>query len=96
MADARREVLRDLPDLVKVTLPWDSVKSLVAAPELAKLKDFPGLTGPLTFGEDRQLRRPAFVMRVENGQVKTEKRYAAVDERPCPGTATCAMAGYRA
>ena len=45
--------------------------------ELAKLKDFPGLTGPLTFGEDRQLRRPAFVVRVENGQVKTEKRYAA-------------------
>jgi branched-chain amino acid transport system substrate-binding protein len=45
--------------------------------KLAGLKDFPGLTGPLTFDEDRQLRRPAFVVRVENGQARTEKRYAA-------------------
>jgi branched-chain amino acid transport system substrate-binding protein len=47
--------------------------------QLAKIKDFPGLTGALSFGDDRQLRRPAFVVRVENGQVKTEKRYKAGD-----------------
>src|SRR6266545_8067398 len=36
--------------------------------ELAKLKDFPGLTGMLSFGEDRQLRRPAFVVRLQDGR----------------------------
>jgi branched-chain amino acid transport system substrate-binding protein len=43
--------------------------------ELAKLKDFPGLTGPLTFGEDRRLRRPAFVVRLQDGRAVTVKRY---------------------
>jgi branched-chain amino acid transport system substrate-binding protein len=47
--------------------------------KLAGLKDFAGLTGPLSFGEDRQLRRPAFVVRVEGGQAKTEKRYGPDD-----------------
>jgi branched-chain amino acid transport system substrate-binding protein len=31
------------------------------AEELAKIQDFPGLTGPLSFKGERQLRRPAFV-----------------------------------
>ncbi len=44
--------------------------------ELAKLKDFAGVTGPLSFGKDRVIRRPAFVVRVENGQAATVKRYA--------------------
>jgi branched-chain amino acid transport system substrate-binding protein len=43
--------------------------------ELARLKDFPGLTGLLTFGEDRRLRRPALVVRVEGNQARTVKRY---------------------
>ena len=44
--------------------------------ELTKVKDFAGVTGPLSFGKDRILRRPAFVVRVENGQATTLKRYA--------------------
>jgi branched-chain amino acid transport system substrate-binding protein len=53
----------------------DNLTGVRLRDELAKPKDFAGLTGPLSFGEDRQLRRPAFVVRVENGQAKTEKRY---------------------
>ena len=45
--------------------------------ELEQLKDFPGLTGPLAFGADRRLRRPAFLVRLEKGGLKTIKRYAA-------------------
>jgi branched-chain amino acid transport system substrate-binding protein len=45
--------------------------------ELTKLKDFAGLTGALAFAEDRQLRRPAFVVRLADGSVKTAKRYPA-------------------
>jgi branched-chain amino acid transport system substrate-binding protein len=45
--------------------------------ELVKLKDYAGLTGALTFAEDRQLRRPAFVVRLTGGTVKTAKRYPA-------------------
>jgi branched-chain amino acid transport system substrate-binding protein len=44
--------------------------------ELVKLKDFPGLTGPLAFAEDRQLLRPAFVVQVEKNRLKTVKRLA--------------------
>lgn len=47
--------------------------------ELGKLKDVPGLTGALSFGEDRQLRRPAFVIQLAGGTVKTVKRYPADD-----------------
>jgi branched-chain amino acid transport system substrate-binding protein len=42
--------------------------------DLAGLKDFPGLTGPLSFGEDRRLRRAAFIVHVEEGKSKTVKR----------------------
>jgi branched-chain amino acid transport system substrate-binding protein len=45
--------------------------------ELAKVKDYAGLTGALSFAEDRQLRRPAFVVRLTGGAVKTAKRYPA-------------------
>ncbi|HMF19724.1 MAG TPA: ABC transporter substrate-binding protein [Gemmataceae bacterium] len=47
------------------------------AKELAKIKDFPGLTGPLSFSEDRHLRRPAFLVRVEKGRLQTLKRIGA-------------------
>jgi branched-chain amino acid transport system substrate-binding protein len=43
--------------------------------ELDKAKDFNGLTGALSFTKDRQLLRPAFVVRLEGGSVKTVKRY---------------------
>jgi branched-chain amino acid transport system substrate-binding protein len=85
-----REHFSEEPD-VHAALAYDNARLLFKAvletqdnltgaqlrEKLAALKDFPGLTGPLTFDEDRQLRRPAFVVRVENGQAKTEKRYAA-------------------
>ena len=35
--------------------------------ELAKTKEFPGLTGPLTITAERQMQRPLFVMRWQNG-----------------------------
>jgi hypothetical protein len=38
MTEARREVLKELPDLAKVTLPWESVKTLVGARELEAMK----------------------------------------------------------
>jgi branched-chain amino acid transport system substrate-binding protein len=44
--------------------------------ELANLKDFPGLTGPLAFSPDRQLLRPAFIVHVEKGAVKTVKHFS--------------------
>jgi ABC-type branched-subunit amino acid transport system substrate-binding protein len=43
--------------------------------ELDKAKDFSGLTGALSFTKDRQLLRPAFVVRLEGGSVKTVKRF---------------------
>jgi branched-chain amino acid transport system substrate-binding protein len=46
---------------------WTSAR---IAKELKAIKDYPGLTGPLTFSDDGSLRRPAFVARVENGRLK--------------------------
>jgi ABC-type branched-subunit amino acid transport system substrate-binding protein len=43
--------------------------------ELAQVKEFAGLAGPLTFTKERQLLRPAFVVRFEGAAVKTVKRY---------------------
>jgi branched-chain amino acid transport system substrate-binding protein len=43
--------------------------------QLIKLKDFAGLTGPLAFTADRQLLRPAFVVRVENNGLKQLRRF---------------------
>ena len=45
--------------------------------ELVKLKDLPGLSGPLSFTAERQLLRPAFVVRLDEAGVKTVKRYPA-------------------
>jgi len=45
--------------------------------ELLKLKDVNGLMGPLSFTPDRQLQRPALVMRIDDGGVKLAKRYEA-------------------
>jgi branched-chain amino acid transport system substrate-binding protein len=46
------------------------------AKELVKLKDFSGLTGPLSFTDDRRLRRPAFVVRVDKGRLQTSKQFS--------------------
>lgn len=45
--------------------------------KLAAVKEFPGLTGPLTFGDDRQARRPAFVVQLDDGQAKLIKKSPA-------------------
>jgi branched-chain amino acid transport system substrate-binding protein len=71
-----RETNRRAPD-VHAALAYDNVRLMVealkagqsAAPEkireeLLKIKDFPGLTGPLSFTREQHLQRPAFVARV--------------------------------
>jgi branched-chain amino acid transport system substrate-binding protein len=57
----------------------DSLTLTKVRDELAGLREVPGLTGLLSFTPQRQLRRPAFVVRVEDGKVKTVKRYNADD-----------------
>jgi branched-chain amino acid transport system substrate-binding protein len=47
------------------------------AKALAEVKDFPGLTGPLTMGADHRLRRPAFVVTMEKGRRRTVRRFPA-------------------
>jgi branched-chain amino acid transport system substrate-binding protein len=47
--------------------------------ELLKIKDFPGLTGPLAFADDGRLRRPGFILQVEKGQLKTRKTFTPED-----------------
>lgn len=72
-----REQNRHAPD-VHAAVAYDNVRLLVealklgqaAAPEklreqLLKIKDFPGLTGPLTFTPEQHLRRTVFVARVD-------------------------------
>jgi branched-chain amino acid transport system substrate-binding protein len=85
-----REAFGEAPD-VHAALAYDNARLLFEAlrrtkdeltgarllEKLRELKDFAGLTGPLSFGEDRRLRRPAFVVRVRNGQADVEKRYGS-------------------
>lgn len=44
--------------------------------ELAELKDFPGPTGPLSFGKDHLARRDAFVVELDQGKIQTRKRFS--------------------
>jgi branched-chain amino acid transport system substrate-binding protein len=60
-----------------MTQSKDSLTVVRIKEELTKLKDVAGLTGALSFTEDRQLRRPAFVVQLTGGTAKTVKRYAA-------------------
>lgn len=53
----------------------DNLGGTRIAEELAKVKDFPGVIGPLSFGEDRRLRRPALVVRLEGGRAALVKQY---------------------
>jgi branched-chain amino acid transport system substrate-binding protein len=85
-----RKAFSEAPD-VPAALAYDATRLLCEAvrqadnnysaaqlrEKLTGLKDFPGLTGPLSFGKDQQLRRPAFVVRLDNGQVRTIKRFDA-------------------
>jgi branched-chain amino acid transport system substrate-binding protein len=42
---------------------------------LAETQEFAGLSGPMGFDKEQCLRRPAFIVRWKNGQVKTVKKY---------------------
>ena len=68
-----RENFKEDPD-VHAALAYDGIRMMIDAmkrapgpvtesflEELRKTKDFPGLTGPVSFGTDQQLRRPIFV-----------------------------------
>jgi branched-chain amino acid transport system substrate-binding protein len=44
--------------------------------ELLKTKDFEGVTGPLTMTPDRQIARPLFVVRWQNGAAALVKSFA--------------------
>jgi branched-chain amino acid transport system substrate-binding protein len=48
--------------------------------ELARCKTFESLTGPLTFATDHTARRPVYVVRIEDGQPGSAKRYDAKAE----------------
>jgi branched-chain amino acid transport system substrate-binding protein len=83
-----RESFSTEPD-VHAALAYDGTRLLIEAlrrtkdtftperikEELAGIKDFAGLTGPLSFAADRRVRRDAFVIVVEAGWAKTLKRY---------------------
>lgn len=44
--------------------------------ELAALKDFASLSGPLTFDKEYRAQRPAYVVKLDDGKAQTVKRYA--------------------
>jgi branched-chain amino acid transport system substrate-binding protein len=85
-----REANSEDPD-IHAALAYDGLRLLYEAMQQAKdaltetsireklagLKDFDGLTGRLSFGEGPRLRRPAFLVQLEKGQVKHVKRYGA-------------------
>ncbi len=45
--------------------------------ELVEIKDFLGLSGPLAFAKDGRLRRPAFLVQIDQGNVKLVKKFGA-------------------
>lgn len=85
-----RAANQTVPD-VRAALGYDALRLLAeamrrAAPvlkaerlrdELARVKDLPGVTGPLTITDDHGVRRPLHVVRVMNGVVTALKRYPA-------------------
>ena len=86
--DQYRKAFSEEPD-VHAALAYDGIRLLGEAlrqadnnlspgplkDKLAALKDFPGLTGPLSLTPEHQVRRPALVVRLENGRWRTVKRY---------------------
>jgi branched-chain amino acid transport system substrate-binding protein len=86
-AERFRGAFKQEPD-VHAALAYDGVRLLIDAlrraylhraealvDELRKTKDFPGLTGPLTFGPDQQMRRPVYICRMSGNQPVPVKRY---------------------
>jgi branched-chain amino acid transport system substrate-binding protein len=92
---AFREAFQTEAD-VNAALAYDGMRMITAAiqhaqptqplpervqEELLKIKDFPGLAGPLTITSDRQVERPIFVLRSENGVVTTLKKLPPAAEK---------------
>jgi branched-chain amino acid transport system substrate-binding protein len=50
--------------------------AVVLRKALMDLDKFAGLSGPMSFDKEQRLRRPAFVVRWESGQVKMVKKYS--------------------
>jgi branched-chain amino acid transport system substrate-binding protein len=87
-AKAFRESFQTEPD-VHAALAYDGFRFLVEAmkrtpsqltsehvrEELLKTKDFDGLTGPLTITPDREVLRPLFVVRWQNGALTAVKAF---------------------
>ncbi len=55
----------------------DSLESPAIQKKLAATRDFPGLTGPLSFDKKNQALRPAFIVRIERDRGVTARRYEA-------------------
>jgi len=85
---AYRQAFSEDPD-VHAALAFDGARLLFAAidqcpaplslegiaKQLANVRDFPGLSGPLGFSPDRQLLRPAFVVQIEKNGLKNVRRF---------------------
>jgi branched-chain amino acid transport system substrate-binding protein len=88
-AKSFREAFQTDPD-VHAALAYDGLRMLAEAmkrttaqltpekvrDELANTKDFDGLTGPLTITPERQVQRPLFVLRWQNGKATLVKTFA--------------------
>lgn len=89
VADFRKAFSTE-PD-VHAALAYDSVrlfeegfKRCEGTPERLKkefleIKDFPDLTGVLAVAASGRVRRPAFVIQIDHGQIKTQKQYPPED-----------------
>lgn len=89
-----RQAYQTTPD-VRAALGYDALRLLAealrrAAPdlkaerlrdELARVKDLPGVTGPLTITDDHRVRRPLHVVRIAEGVVTALKRYPPATPR---------------
>lgn len=62
------DAVRILAKVVRETPEYYKHEKLAEA--LLRVKDFPGITGPLSFDGQRQLRRPAFILRLGKNIVK--------------------------
>jgi len=80
-----RETFKEEPT-VHAALAYDGVRILIDAmrraqssekllDEMRQTKEFAGLTGPVSFGADQQMRRPVFVGRVTGSVFTSVKKY---------------------
>lgn len=61
--------------LIEAVRQAKTIDSAGVRQALADLKSFEGLTGTISRGEENRTSRPVFIIKVENGQAKTVKRF---------------------